>query len=242
MTIYNLHLPTETAERSKILLDRVLPHARTEHLECSFLLSVASMLICQTNDKVRKPEYAACSTEVARVAFKKALETNLSSFGSSSDLRLDVRSTESRWGALRDLEPDFATFVRGPEEMFERRPECTRTGTNWQTGTLFKHLRNGIAHGNVWWGPEPKRRGNSTRNGDFRIGEHVSLIFIMSRHKGEECACCHSAFCQYGKSTVTWQATRFTVATLEACLRFWCDLLIKHQIPTDLAADELTAA
>ena len=157
MTIYNLHLPAETATRCKLLLDRVQPHAVDEQLECSFLLSVASMLLCQTNDKIRKSEYTDHSIAQSKSAFMKALTTKLSALANDAVLPLNVRAATAHWGCIRRYKPSIAEFARGPEEILDRQPSAPCAGADWQTGSLFKHLRNGIAHGCVWWGPEPKR-------------------------------------------------------------------------------------
>lgn len=241
MTIYNLHLPAETATRCELLLDMVQPHAVNEQLECSFLLSVASMLLCQTNDKIRKPEYTDDSIAESKAAFMKALTTKLSALANDARRPLNVCAATSHWGCIRRYKPSITEFARGPEEVLDRQPSAPCAGADWQTGSLFKHLRNGIAHGCVWWGPEPKLSRCGVQS-DHRIGKPISLIFIMSRFEGQECKCHDSAFCEDGKSTITWQATRFTVETFEACLRYWCDLLHIHGIPATEASDLLAAA
>jgi hypothetical protein len=224
MTHYNLYLPTQTAVRCKRLLDQVSPHAKRENLECSFLLSVASMLLCQTSDKVHKDIHKPESLELAKTRFGAELEQKL------RDLRIGAPAhgilEGTRWACVRDRKLKTSELAQSPEEKLGSEREVTNASLDWTTRSFFKHVRNGIAHGNVWWGPESK---------SFRGAEHeINLVFIRSVKCGE--------LEKVGVGGVTWQETRFTVDALKEILIYWCELLIEHKIPPAAAAEHLSAA
>ena len=224
MTHYNLYLPTQTAVRCKRLIDQVFPHAKRESLECSFLLSVASMLLCQTSDKVHKDIHKPESLELAKTRFGAELEQKLRDLQIGAPAHGILEGT--RWACVRNRRLGASDLARSPEEKLGSVPEATGAVLDWTTRSFFKHVRNGIAHGNVWWGPESK---------SFRGAEHeINLVFIRSVKCGE--------LERDGVEGVTWQETRFTVDALKEILIYWCDLLIKHEITPATAAEHLKAA
>lgn len=225
MTHYNLYLPTQTARRCKRLLDRVFPCAKARNIECTFLLSVASMLLCQTSDKVHKGIHPSESIELAKTPFGIELGKTLRQLRVGSPPH-DILSRWTSWACDRDVKLKKNEIARSPEETLGSKPTATPAGRDWTTRSFFKHLRNGIAHGNVWWGPESE----TFRDDDPKI----HLVFIRSVN--------HGNLERDGVEGVTWQETRFTVNALKELLIYWCKLLIEHQILPATASEQLEAA
>lgn len=213
MTMYDLYLAEQIAERVELLLDDVLPVARDKGRECSFLLACSTLLLCQTNDRVFRQSESTQHAPPLNDGFKAACELKFSEGWEQPGHLLYVLRKECKWQWKRRLVVEEAHASRGPEEALgSAEPNAAK---DMLVGTFFKHLRNGLAHGGVWWGYEPLKFGARTVKSS-PSSQEIRLVFVRSLQEGK-------------KPNELWQASGFSIAGLELTLRWWCALLKQHK-------------
>ena len=260
MTMYELQYRDQVAKRVLALLQGVEDAAKDAGVECTLLLSAATMLLCQTTDAARKPTCRKGDTGAAVKKQNKLAERGgkkldkLCERTSVRHLRLMDSSFDLR--LLPKAEHEHVAEYRHPEEVLlgQTRPASIEAARETSLFKYVTHLRNAIGHGNVWWGPpqrqlppnHPDPAGQQAKpavtpvvsmtcDTDRAISSVIERIFFASTlDPSKGCKDCYSAMCKNG--SLDWMLSSITVDGFRDFLMWWCNELIHYQAsPADVA-------
>lgn len=260
MTLYELHYRDHVAQRMYALLQGVEDAAKDAGVECTLLLSAATMLLCQTTDAARKP---TCRKGDTRAAVKKQNALRV-----RGGKKLFMLCTPSSQRPLKLMDSSFDLTLllnaahkhvaeyRHPEEVLlgQTRPASIEAARETSLFKYVTHLRNAIGHGNVWWGP-PQRQlppnhpdpagqqakpavtpvESTTCDTDRTAPSVIERIFFASTDDPNQgCRRCYTAMCENGN--LDWMLSSITVDGFRDFLMWWCDELIHYQAsPAEVA-------